>query len=366
MAVGPNRDELRTWSQYIRDSLIPELKDGSEVALATNILEEVRSFLYELRTTYVDVDILRYSRLHAALKEVCMMGDRWPITIVLPAKALLRAWEVRYGPLSDITTDLWGPGGRLEGLVKLTDSGKLSQDDNPRRNSSPVMTARRPKSTKSSWSVEGRNAPSYAMRSGHNGFNVGDWWIKPAAAYRDGIIHGSTNGITADVEGAYAIFMTDNEEVEIGEENMFRYWASHKESGCLQLIKNVHSRGLVRVLRGWRLCSRLAPKAGLRYDGLYHVSGYGVKLTVNIVGEDEWQYSFVLKRYRDQAGLDKALCHPTADEMDDWKDYKQTRDSISDDNEGVQSPTHQEGDKKVMDWMQNNAGQIGSGGFKTP
>ncbi|MCJ1434142.1 hypothetical protein MMC27_003508 [Xylographa pallens] len=365
MAVGPNRDELRTWSQYIRDTLIPELKDGTEVALAASIIEAIRTFLYELRTTYIDVDVLRYSRLHSALKEVCMMADRWPTTITLPATALLKTWEIKHGPLSDITADLWGPGGRLEGLIKLTGSGRLSRDGIPTTDSSPVMTMIRPKSTKSSWSVEGRNGLFHAFRTGHNGFRVGDWWIKPAAAYRDRVIHGSTNGITADVDGAYAIFMTANEEVETNDENVFRYWASQKDLGCLQLMKNVHSREMVRVLRSWRLYSRLAPKAGVRYDGLYRVSGYGVKLMVNILGEDEWQYSFVLERYHDQAGLDRALCHPTADEMDDWRDYKQTRDSISDDNNDGPSPACQEGDKKVMDWMQNNAGQIGNSSFKT-
>ena len=98
----------------------------------------------------------------------------------------------------------------------------------------------------------------------------------------------------------------------------------------------------------------------------YRVSGYGVKLKVNILGEDEWQYSFVLERYHDQAGLDRALWHPTADEMDDWRDYKQTRDSSSDDNNNGPSPAFQEGDQKVMDWMQNNAGQVGNSSLKTP
>ena len=73
-----------------------------------------------------------------------------------------------------------------------------------------------------------------------------------------------------------------------------------------------------------------------------------------------------MERYHDQAGLDRALCHPTADEMDDWRDYKQTRNSLSDDSNDGQSPALQEGDKKVMDWMQTSAGQIGNGGFKTP
>ena len=175
MAVGPNRDELRTWSQYIRDTLIPELKDGTEVALATNIIEVIRTFLYELRTTHIDVDVLRYSRLHSALKEICMMADRWPTTITLPATALLKTWEIKYGPLNDITADLWGPGGRLEGLIKLTGSGRLSRDGIPTTDSSPVMAMIRPKSTKSSWSVEGRNGPFHAFRIGHIGFNVGEY-----------------------------------------------------------------------------------------------------------------------------------------------------------------------------------------------
>ena len=174
MAIGLNRDELRVWSQYIRDTLIPELKDGIEVALATSIIAAIRTFLYELRTTYVDVEVLQYSRLHTALKEICAMGDRWPTTVTLPAKALLRTWEIRYGPLSGITADLWGPGGRLEGLVKLTDVGRPPHEGIDCRNSSPAMTIMRPKSTKSSWCVEGRNSPFYAMRTGHNGFNVGE------------------------------------------------------------------------------------------------------------------------------------------------------------------------------------------------
>ena len=174
MAVGPNRDELRTWSQYIRDILILQLKDGTEIALAASILEDIRGFLHELRTAYIDVDILRYSRVHTALKEICVMGDRWPTTITSPAKALLETWEMQFGPLSDITADLWGPGGRLEGLIKLVDSEGLPQEDIRRKNSSPIMRVIARKSIKSSWSVEGRSEPSCALRPGHNGFSVGE------------------------------------------------------------------------------------------------------------------------------------------------------------------------------------------------
>ena len=48
----------------------------------------------------------------------------------------------------------------------------------------------------------------------------------------------------------------------------------------------------VRVLRSHRLQSPLAPKAGVRYDGLFSVKGYGLKLTP----PNEWTYSFELER----------------------------------------------------------------------
>lgn len=94
------------------------------------------------------------------------------------------------------------------------------------------------------------------------------WWIKRAAAYRGGIIHGLPHGITADEEGAYAVLMTDDDELETGKENMIKYRSSQLDPGCFKLMKNIESRQLVRVLRSWRLSSEWRPRAGLRYDGL--------------------------------------------------------------------------------------------------
>lgn len=44
-------------------------------------------------------------------------------------------------------------------------------------------------------------------------------------------------------------------------------------------------------------------------------------------GRDQWAYTFQLARQVDppQASIDKALKHPTADEMDDWKDYRKEK-----------------------------------------
>ena len=99
---------------------------------------------------------------------------------------------------------------------------------------------------------------------------VCSWWIKPAAAFRDGIIDEAARGITADQHGAYAIILKSDEEYEMGEGGLIRYFTSNKDPGVFKLLNTISSsvRGVVRVLRSWRLHSLLAPAGGIRYDGL--------------------------------------------------------------------------------------------------
>lgn len=51
--------------------------------------------------------------------------------------------------------------------------------------------------------------------------------------------------------------------------------------------------------------------------------GYTVKLDTT-GGKDVWTYTFQLARQIEPAqdSIVKALAHPTADELDDWKDYR--------------------------------------------
>ena len=64
-------------------------------------------------------------------------------------------------------------------------------------------------------------------------------------------------------------------------------------------------------------------------DHRYRVTGYGVKLTT-AEGRDQWTFTFQLARQVDppQDSLEKALKHPTADEMDDWKDYRREKAKV--------------------------------------
>lgn len=144
---------------------------------------------------------------------------------------------------------------------------------------------------KSTWSVEGEPKPSRAHAFGHLGFEVGEyvplmtfilkysipdvpisWWLKPAAAYRDGIIDETSHGITANENGAYAIVLTGNCEVDLGRDQAIRYTAAVNDPGVFRLTKTMQhedpDQKVVRVLRSWKLRSKIAPKAGLRYDGL--------------------------------------------------------------------------------------------------
>lgn len=50
----------------------------------------------------------------------------------MQAEELIQKWEDELGPLKNLRSDLYGPGGRLEGVTKITDGkkGSLYKIDN--------------------------------------------------------------------------------------------------------------------------------------------------------------------------------------------------------------------------------------------
>ena len=98
------------------------------------------------------------------------------------------------------------------------------------------------------------------------------WWLKPAAAFRDGIIDETSHAVTADDHGVYAIVLTKTQSEDLGREGHFKFHAAHNDPEAPKLRRAAISINdtdkIVRVLRSWKLRSDLAPKAGLRYDGL--------------------------------------------------------------------------------------------------
>lgn len=172
---------------------------------------------------------------------------------------------------------------------------------------------------------------------------LNSWWLKPAAAYRDGIVDETSHGITANENGAYAIVLTGSCEIDLGRDGEIRYKAAVSDPGVFRLTKTMlradPEEKVVRVLRSWKLRSKIAPKAGLRYDGL-HVSrpskgsptntrdchSYRVlSFSVHLSQPNTWQTAFTLSRLPTQLSLLHALHIPTSDQLDDWKDYQQLK-----------------------------------------
>jgi len=83
----------------------------------------------------------------------------------------------------------------------------------------------------------------------------------------------TSHAITADENGAYAIVLSGNCEQNLrSSDDQFEYHALKDEPNGFMMSKTMTRNDpedkVVRVLRSWRLRSKLAPKAGLRYDGL--------------------------------------------------------------------------------------------------
>ncbi|KAI9721835.1 MAG: hypothetical protein M1812_002171 [Candelaria pacifica] len=308
-----SKEELRRLSKWISDDLDPQISQDDQDVLDHDTLRRLRTFFTALGSTTIDIEDIGYSKVDRALLDICKAQTKWPADLVKRAEISLQTLEQRLGSLRKETLE------ELRALEpyeneEVMQGGWMERVDQQLR--------------KDSWLVTGGD-PERAYAAGHNGFEVGDWWIKAAYAYLDGIIDDSRDGITADEEGAYAILLGKDQEIDSGRPDMIVYKATSIDRGKFMLMRNLKSRLCVRILRSWKQDSVWAPRAGVRYDGLYAVTGYGIKL--NTIQKDEWVYTFKLTREDGQPSLESALRHPTAEEYSEWKDYEKGRDGYEDD-----------------------------------
>lgn len=90
-------------------------------------------------------------------------------------------------------------------------------------------------------------------------------------AFRYGMLDsGDPNGgVVADANGAYALLMEGNDEINSPTPDIFTYRAKASDKGKYRLTDGKpESRMPIRVLRGHTLRSFWTPRAGIRYDGL--------------------------------------------------------------------------------------------------
>lgn len=113
------REELRLHSRYIRDTLVPLLAKQHKLNRSDSVC--LHSIFQTLDAIPMTLDLLRYSRIEKALMVIAAIGNLcWPMDILVHAEELITKWEDELGPLKNLRADLYGPGGRMEGVKKIT------------------------------------------------------------------------------------------------------------------------------------------------------------------------------------------------------------------------------------------------------
>ena len=170
-----SRDALRCWSRWIRDTLAPLVAENGEENLSPTNVANLKLFLNDLRETFVELDDLKFSRIHNALIEISSPRSRWPHDIVREAKVLLRSLEKKFGSLRELRADLWAVGGRLEGVMKVggwTETEKYENEGFHKeltQGRSLVVS----KTSEAYYVVEGGMGPLKSLNFGDNGCGVG-------------------------------------------------------------------------------------------------------------------------------------------------------------------------------------------------
>lgn len=165
------KDELRELSRYIRDILAPLVARGGENNLNQVQLSRLYAILTHIDVLPMSLDLLRYSRIHKALIDIAAAGKGWPLEVVIQADDILMKWEITLGPLQDLQADLWGPGGRLEGLKKIKSRRDADEVSGSFR-VSPLGLIKTQDGNHSR-SLEGTHDPTRAHATGDLGFPVG-------------------------------------------------------------------------------------------------------------------------------------------------------------------------------------------------
>ncbi|KAI6793298.1 hypothetical protein KC356_g6615 [Hortaea werneckii] len=301
-------DYLRQQAHWLRNELDPRIAQAGPDALHSDEVLRVDEFLRRLLKANISIDDLRSSRMHLAVNEIAGRSTRWPRRLIERCEALKETWESSYGPLRSIGILLYEPGGRLHGICQPED---VNRD---------VLFVKWLKSPSAAFS------PLKAKRFGDLGFTAGDWWINPLFALYAGIIDNSdaSGGIVADANGAYAVVMTEGDEVKGSSPDILVYRARTEDTGRYRLTSGTpESRHPVRILRSHSLRSFYAPKAGLRYDGLHKVSGWTVRTDPQ---SKQVVYEITFTRLASEPSMTEVQRRPFAEEVEDYKEYKRLRD----------------------------------------
>ncbi|KAF7543880.1 hypothetical protein G7046_g9911 [Stylonectria norvegica] len=176
-----------------------------------------------------------------------------------------------------------------------------------------VVFTNDPKNPRALWKT--KTCEELSEVEGNLQFEPGHWWLNLACAYRDGIVGSLYETPTKGKYGAAALpLVTGREEVYFPDGTVVKYVREGRLADMhVSLISQVGSQ--MRILRGHCLQSPLAPKAGVRYDGLYIIRQYGHKRNPQT---ELHRVILTLERVEGQCPMEEIVQIPRPSQLDDW------------------------------------------------
>ncbi|KDN65519.1 hypothetical protein CSUB01_01081 [Colletotrichum sublineola] len=300
----PTKEELLELCDSVRTSIRQDKSLGPCADRIQGLLE--RALKEELRhAPSLDFETLQYTRLDKLLADIVDPANRpSPLPLrfradMAVAESLQKMWRARfrepYFALDQVRQRSLHTGGEMRD-IHFTTAGV-----------DPLE----------SWTVHDSCRDPISELEVNQQFEPGHWWLNLACAHRDGILGTAVEKPTKGKYGVTALpLLTGCEEHVRG--NLYRYVREGSLSDMhVSLLTKVGTR--IRILRGYRLKSTLAPKAGVRYDGLYIIRQYGNKLDAST---DKYRLELLLEHVSGQKSLEQVQQVPRPSQMDDWETFK--------------------------------------------
>ncbi|KJZ72163.1 hypothetical protein HIM_08428 [Hirsutella minnesotensis 3608] len=166
------------------------------------------------------------------------------------------------------------------------------------------------------WRAEASEAPSEGqgnIEAGHHFL-----WLNLACAHRDGIVDSTVEKPTKGTYHVTTLPLLSGREDVRSPYGIVKYM---REGALLDmhlpLLSQVGTQ--IRILRGYRLKSPLAPRAGIRYDGLYSVRLYSLKHNIQT---GLHRVVLTLERVPGQRPLQDILTILRPSQLDDWQTFE--------------------------------------------
>ncbi|OLN83695.1 hypothetical protein CCHL11_09736 [Colletotrichum chlorophyti] len=313
----PTKDDLLDMCDSVRVSLRQEKTLGCHGERIQSLLE--RALKDELRhTPTLDFETLQYARLDKLLTEILDPNNRpSPLPLrfradMAVAESLQKMWRTRfreqYFSLEHVRQRRLSIGGEMRDIhFSATGVDPLE-----------------------SWTVRNSCRDPISELEGNQQFEPGHWWLNLACAHRDGMLGTAVEKPTKGKYGITALPLLTGCEEHI-RSGVFRYVREGRLSDMhVSLLTQVGTQ--IRILRGYRLKSTLAPQAGVRYDGLYIIRQYGNKLDATT---DKYRLELILERVEGQKALEGVLKVPRPSQMDDWQTFKKVEAEMVRQSKGI-------------------------------